>query len=125
MARSGRSGSPRTPTSPVWASGQFEQVPLRQGRRKRTQTACTSCHHNKRKCDGTGPCSTCYFAQRECVYKDRKGKVIPAPVQAHKDLQVIVTTVDLERPSDAILTYRTGADAGTYITDCKSPRLEL
>ncbi|KAK7685947.1 hypothetical protein QCA50_010757 [Cerrena zonata] len=74
---------------------------------KRLARACTACHHDKRRCDGTDPCSNCYYGQKECIYMNRMGKEIPAPVQAHDKLDKIAKGVDLNNPHDAYLTYRT------------------
>ncbi|KAF7794476.1 hypothetical protein EIP86_005610 [Pleurotus ostreatoroseus] len=48
-------------------------------KRKRLSKACENCHKSKRRCDGTAPCSNCYFASKPCIYLDKDGKQVPAP----------------------------------------------
>lgn len=48
-------------------------------KRKRLAKACDACHKSKRRCDGTAPCSNCYFASKKCTYTDASGKPVPAP----------------------------------------------
>ncbi|KLO19067.1 hypothetical protein SCHPADRAFT_993079 [Schizopora paradoxa] len=48
-------------------------------KRKRLLKACDACHKSKRRCDGTAPCSNCYFASKECTYTDGSGRAVPAP----------------------------------------------
>ncbi|KAJ3865128.1 hypothetical protein EV359DRAFT_80783 [Lentinula novae-zelandiae] len=48
-------------------------------KRKRLARACNSCHKSKRRCDGTAPCSNCYFASKPCIYTDSSGRTVPAP----------------------------------------------
>ncbi|KAI0091685.1 hypothetical protein BDY19DRAFT_931771 [Irpex rosettiformis] len=55
------------------------------GKRKRLSKACDACHKSKRRCDGTAPCSNCYFASKECTYTDAAGRPVPAPRNAHPD----------------------------------------
>ncbi|GJE90984.1 Zn(II)2Cys6 transcription factor [Phanerochaete sordida] len=49
------------------------------GKRKRLSKACDACHKSKRRCDGTAPCSNCFFASKECTYTDSSGRPVPAP----------------------------------------------
>ncbi|KAI0704283.1 hypothetical protein BC835DRAFT_1262153 [Cytidiella melzeri] len=55
------------------------------GKRKRLSKACDACHKSKRRCDGTAPCSNCYFASKECTYTDASGRPVPAPRNSHPD----------------------------------------
>ncbi|KAJ4473800.1 hypothetical protein J3R30DRAFT_3511673 [Lentinula aciculospora] len=48
-------------------------------KRKRLARACNSCHKSKRRCDGTAPCSNCYYASKPCTYTDSSGRTVPAP----------------------------------------------
>ncbi|KIK60356.1 hypothetical protein GYMLUDRAFT_43655 [Collybiopsis luxurians FD-317 M1] len=48
-------------------------------KRKRLAKACDACHKSKRRCDGTAPCSNCYFASKPCTYTDASGRAVPAP----------------------------------------------
>ncbi|TFK51744.1 hypothetical protein OE88DRAFT_1464712 [Heliocybe sulcata] len=52
-------------------------------KRKRLAKACDACHKSKRRCDGTAPCSNCYFASKECTYTDASGRPVPAPRAGH------------------------------------------
>ncbi|TCD60647.1 hypothetical protein EIP91_009734 [Steccherinum ochraceum] len=55
-------------------------------KRKRLSKACDACHKSKRRCDGTAPCSNCYFASKECTYTDSSGRPVPAPRNVHPQL---------------------------------------
>ncbi|KAJ7672660.1 fungal-specific transcription factor domain-containing protein [Mycena rosella] len=48
-------------------------------KRKRLAKACNACHKSKRRCDGTAPCSNCYFASKPCHYTDASGRPVAAP----------------------------------------------
>ncbi|KAF9557342.1 hypothetical protein CPC08DRAFT_693369, partial [Agrocybe pediades] len=48
-------------------------------KRKRLAKACDACHRSKRRCDGTAPCSNCYYASKQCTYTDASGRAVPAP----------------------------------------------
>ncbi|RPD64404.1 hypothetical protein L226DRAFT_460309 [Lentinus tigrinus ALCF2SS1-7] len=48
-------------------------------KRKRLSKACDACHKSKRRCDGTAPCSNCYYASKNCTYTDAAGRPVPAP----------------------------------------------
>lgn len=48
-------------------------------KRKRLAKACDACHKSKRRCDGTAPCSNCFFASKPCTYTDSSGRAVPAP----------------------------------------------
>ncbi|KAJ7504510.1 fungal-specific transcription factor domain-containing protein [Mycena galericulata] len=48
-------------------------------KRKRLAKACDACHKSKRRCDGTAPCSNCYFASKPCQYTDASGRPVAAP----------------------------------------------
>ncbi|PCH44218.1 hypothetical protein WOLCODRAFT_138836 [Wolfiporia cocos MD-104 SS10] len=52
-------------------------------KRKRLSKACDACHKSKRRCDGTAPCSNCYFASKKCTYTDSSGRPVPAPRNAN------------------------------------------
>ncbi|KAH7914852.1 fungal-specific transcription factor domain-containing protein [Hygrophoropsis aurantiaca] len=54
-------------------------------KRKRLAKACDACHKSKRRCDGTAPCSNCYFASKKCTYTDAAGNPVPAPRPARAD----------------------------------------
>ncbi|KAJ3923093.1 hypothetical protein F5877DRAFT_74684 [Lentinula edodes] len=54
-------------------------LPPDRPKRKRLARACNSCHKSKRRCDGTAPCSNCYFASKPCIYTDSSGRTVPAP----------------------------------------------
>ncbi|KIL69466.1 hypothetical protein M378DRAFT_787408 [Amanita muscaria Koide BX008] len=41
--------------------------------------ACDACHKSKRRCDGTAPCSNCFYATKACTYTDSSGRPVPAP----------------------------------------------
>ncbi|KAF8552403.1 hypothetical protein OG21DRAFT_1443573 [Imleria badia] len=57
-----------------------QNIPFMKGpKRKRLAKACDACHKSKRRCDGTSPCSNCYFASKNCTYTDASGKPVPAP----------------------------------------------
>ncbi|KAI0321043.1 hypothetical protein OF83DRAFT_1101684 [Amylostereum chailletii] len=55
---------------------------LKGPKRKRLAKACDPCHKSKRRCDGTAPCSNCYFASKDCTYTDAAGRPVPAPRSA-------------------------------------------
>ena len=61
-----------------------------------------------------------YYAGRTCVYQNRHGETIPAPVQPHAKVQSMAQTVDLRNPRDAYLTYRTSV--GVIPVDTTLPR---
>lgn len=61
---------PNDPSAPTFVKG---------GKRKRLSKACDACHKSKRRCDGTAPCSNCFFASKECTYTDSSGRPVPAP----------------------------------------------
>ncbi|KAL0953614.1 hypothetical protein HGRIS_004821 [Hohenbuehelia grisea] len=48
-------------------------------KRKRLAKACDACHKSKRRCDGTMPCSNCFYASKQCTYTDSSGRPVPAP----------------------------------------------
>lgn len=48
-------------------------------KRKRLAKACDACHKSKRRCDGTAPCSNCFFASKQCTYTDSSGRAVSAP----------------------------------------------
>ena len=50
-----------------------------------------------------------YYAGRSCVYRDRRGERMQAPVQPHTRIRNMADGVDLNNPRDAYLTYRTSA----------------
>ncbi|KAF9485498.1 hypothetical protein BDN70DRAFT_847808 [Pholiota conissans] len=52
---------------------------LKGPKRKRLAKACDACHKSKRRCDGTAPCSNCYYASKQCTYTDASGRPVPAP----------------------------------------------
>ncbi|GBE86576.1 hypothetical protein SCP_0904550 [Sparassis crispa] len=54
-------------------------------KRKRLSKACDACHKSKRRCDGTAPCSNCYFASKRCTYTDSSGRPVPAPRNMNSD----------------------------------------
>ncbi|EMD39062.1 hypothetical protein CERSUDRAFT_112754 [Gelatoporia subvermispora B] len=54
-------------------------------KRKRLSKACDACHKSKRRCDGTAPCSNCYFASKNCTYTDSNGRPVPAPRNANHE----------------------------------------
>ncbi|GLB41808.1 putative fungal specific transcription factor [Lyophyllum shimeji] len=53
--------------------------PMKALKRKRLAKACDACHKSKRRCDGTDPCSNCYYASKSCTYTDSSGRPVPAP----------------------------------------------
>lgn len=68
------------PRIPVPADKPDPSVAFMKGpKRKRLAKACDACHKSKRRCDGTAPCSNCYFASKKCTYTDASGKLVPAP----------------------------------------------
>ncbi|KAG5647462.1 hypothetical protein DXG03_009393 [Asterophora parasitica] len=48
-------------------------------KRRRLAKACDACHKSKRRCDGTAPCSNCYYATKICSYTDASGRPVAAP----------------------------------------------
>ncbi|KAI0641962.1 hypothetical protein C8Q79DRAFT_918638 [Trametes meyenii] len=54
-------------------------------KRKRLSKACDACHKSKRRCDGTAPCSNCYYASKNCTYTDAAGRPVPAPRNANPE----------------------------------------
>ncbi|KAH9995477.1 hypothetical protein BJV77DRAFT_220765 [Russula vinacea] len=58
---------------------------LKGPKRKRLAKACDACHKSKRRCDGTAPCSNCYFAAKDCTYTDSSGRPVPAPLASKSD----------------------------------------
>ncbi|KAF8817557.1 hypothetical protein BYT27DRAFT_7237433 [Phlegmacium glaucopus] len=64
-----------TPTLNSDNSNPFMKGP----KRKRLAKACDACHKSKRRCDGTAPCSNCYYASKQCTYTDASGRSVPAP----------------------------------------------
>ncbi|KAH9839837.1 uncharacterized protein C8Q71DRAFT_830386 [Rhodofomes roseus] len=68
-----QSSSPQAHNSVAFVKG---------GKRKRLSKACDACHKSKRRCDGTAPCSNCYFASKQCTYTDSSGRLVPAPRNA-------------------------------------------
>ncbi|KAI0792118.1 hypothetical protein C8Q75DRAFT_714655 [Abortiporus biennis] len=77
------------------------------GKRKRLSKACDACHKSKRRCDGTAPCSNCYFASKECTYTDSAGRPVPAPRNIHPQLA-------LEQITHEAAAQQAGASAGIY-----------
>ncbi|KAG6812742.1 hypothetical protein H0H92_000788 [Tricholoma furcatifolium] len=55
------------------------QNSMKAPKRKRLAKACDACHKSKRRCDGTAPCSNCYYAVKPCTYTDASGRPVPAP----------------------------------------------
>ncbi|KAG6891197.1 hypothetical protein C0995_008449 [Termitomyces sp. Mi166 len=55
------------------------QNTMKAPKRKRLAKACDACHKSKRRCDGTAPCSNCYYAVKPCTYTDASGRPVPAP----------------------------------------------
>ncbi|KAK7685929.1 hypothetical protein QCA50_010738 [Cerrena zonata] len=87
----------------------------KQKKTKRLAKACDNCHRGKRKCDGTGPCSTCFYAGKTCIYTNNLGVQIPPPVRPHDDLQTIIDKIDLNQREYAMLTYRTTTSAAASV----------
>ncbi|KAK7685922.1 hypothetical protein QCA50_010731 [Cerrena zonata] len=116
-----------SPTGAIPASSSPKGGPSSPGdhegpvKRKRVAIACDNCHSDKRRCDGTGPCSHCYYGQRTCVYKDRSGNRIEPPVKTHDILQEIIVSVDLSQSPDALLTYRTASNAEDHVARHSHP----
>ncbi|KAH8093813.1 hypothetical protein BXZ70DRAFT_384818 [Cristinia sonorae] len=77
--------NPAEPTNVAFVKG---------AKRKRLSKACDACHKSKRRCDGTAPCSNCYFASKECTYTDSSGRPVPAPRNVHPQLGVDHLAVD-------------------------------
>jgi hypothetical protein len=73
--------SQRTPDEP----DPFKISFLKGPKRKRLAKACDACHKSKRRCDGTAPCSNCYFAAKDCTYTDSSGRPVPAPLASKTD----------------------------------------
>ncbi|TDL24071.1 hypothetical protein BD410DRAFT_786763 [Rickenella mellea] len=70
-------------------------------KRKRLVKACDACHKSKRRCDGTAPCSNCYFASKDCKYTDASGNPVPAPNAGRPQRFAVPTDPDLSPPSGA------------------------
>ncbi|KAI8996568.1 hypothetical protein BD414DRAFT_455429 [Trametes punicea] len=72
-------------------------------KRKRLSKACDACHKSKRRCDGTAPCSNCYYASKNCTYTDAAGRPVPAPRNANPErpITAAIATVSstIEPPS--------------------------
>ncbi|TBU43512.1 hypothetical protein BD309DRAFT_864118 [Dichomitus squalens] len=71
---------------PDGGSPEHEQLSVafvKGGKRKRLSKACDACHKSKRRCDGTAPCSNCYYASKNCTYTDAAGRPVPAPRNTH------------------------------------------
>ncbi|OSD03104.1 hypothetical protein PYCCODRAFT_1410100 [Trametes coccinea BRFM310] len=64
-------------------------------KRKRLSKACDACHKSKRRCDGTAPCSNCYYASKNCTYTDAAGRPVPAPrnTNPERPITAAITTV--------------------------------
>ncbi|KAF8273073.1 hypothetical protein EI94DRAFT_1716607 [Lactarius quietus] len=76
------------PTMPLRTSDEpdpFKISFLKGPKRKRLAKACDACHKSKRRCDGTAPCSNCYFAAKDCTYTDSSGRPVPAPLASKTD----------------------------------------
>lgn len=81
-----RASSPSTPTDGTSIADERLSATERAGsKRKRLTKACDACHRSKRRCDGTAPCSNCYFASKPCTYTDNLGRPVPAPKIAAAD----------------------------------------
>ena len=61
--------------------------------------ACDACHRSKRRCDGTAPCSNCFYASKNCSYTDSAGNPVPAPRQ-----------LEQPHPERSRKRYRSGQD---------------
>ncbi|KAI0741923.1 hypothetical protein C8Q80DRAFT_1110511 [Daedaleopsis nitida] len=74
---------------PVASAADGEQLSsvafVKGGKRKRLSKACDACHKSKRRCDGTSPCSNCYYASKNCTYTDAAGRPVPAPRSLHSE----------------------------------------
>lgn len=62
-------------------------------KRKRLSKACNACHRSKRRCDGTAPCSNCYFASRPCHYTDAHGRSVAAPHTGKPDASKVSRSI--------------------------------
>ncbi|KAJ7623318.1 fungal-specific transcription factor domain-containing protein [Roridomyces roridus] len=62
-----------------------KSVASKSSKRKRLAKACNACHRAKRRCDGTAPCSNCYFASKPCEYTDASGRPVPPPHSGQPD----------------------------------------
>ncbi|KAL5492462.1 hypothetical protein ACEPAI_3909 [Sanghuangporus weigelae] len=69
-------------------------------KRKRLIKACDPCHKSKRRCDGTAPCSNCYFASKECTYTDSTGRPVPAPNSLRPDILLTQPSADVHSPTN-------------------------
>lgn len=79
-------GSTRLPDDALHTNGEQTTVAfVKGGKRKRLSKACDACHKSKRRCDGTAPCSNCYFASKSCTYTDSSGRPVPAPRNSNHD----------------------------------------
>ncbi|CAL1714711.1 unnamed protein product [Somion occarium] len=99
-------------SSPINASSTVNEPSgvafVKGGKRKRLSKACDACHKSKRRCDGTAPCSNCYFASKECTYTDSAGRPVPAPRNAHPALGADPAATDrAARPQAPSGSYRT------------------
>ncbi|KZV65056.1 hypothetical protein PENSPDRAFT_145988 [Peniophora sp. CONT] len=68
-------------------------------KRKRLAKACDACHKSKRRCDGTSPCSNCFYARKECSYTDSAGRPVPAPRSAGTSSQSMPEIPRAQSPS--------------------------
>ncbi|THH27475.1 hypothetical protein EUX98_g6726 [Antrodiella citrinella] len=97
------------PSDPLSSAEQANVAFVKGAKRKRLSKACDACHKSKRRCDGTAPCSNCYFASKECTYTDSSGRPVPAPRNVHPQLGVDSLAVDVH----ASPAYRKDVPEGT------------
>ncbi|KAI0352304.1 hypothetical protein OH77DRAFT_1485643, partial [Trametes cingulata] len=69
-------------------------------KRKRLSKACDACHKSKRRCDGTAPCSNCYYASKNCTYTDAAGRPVPAPRNSNPERPVTAAIATVSPTSE-------------------------
>ncbi|KAL5536850.1 hypothetical protein ACEPAF_673 [Sanghuangporus sanghuang] len=87
---------------------------LKGPKRKRLVKACDPCHKSKRRCDGTAPCSNCYFASKECTYTDSTGRPVPAPNSLRPDILLTQPNTDVHSPTNIINSSAPATASGSY-----------
>ncbi|EJD07627.1 uncharacterized protein FOMMEDRAFT_164553 [Fomitiporia mediterranea MF3/22] len=97
----GHSRTPRNPNDLKYVESsdtQSARPPVFKGQ-KRKRLACDPCHKSKRRCDGTAPCSNCYYASKDCTYTDSTGRAVPAPNALRPDIILGQTSAIAHSPT--------------------------
>ncbi|KAI0255983.1 hypothetical protein BJV78DRAFT_586707 [Lactifluus subvellereus] len=94
---------------------------LKHPKRKRLAKACDACHKSKRRCDGTAPCSNCYFAAKDCTYTDSSGRPVPAPLASKTDKPARAGPSRRRPQKDSYLESPVSATREEPLTSPRSP----